>query len=632
MLHRDSSGRSFGIARRLIAILVLVLAAGRWWPDTVDDVYISVAYAGEWARTGALGWTTGERVEGYSNFLHVALLAAVTRLGGDAGLWAQGIALVSGCALVAWMGWRAPRGWAATVALLAFAAWSPLAYWSAVGLETTLFALLFAVGWTLVLLDPRSWGAGMTLLALGVLTRPEGTFWLLGGLVARVRFRKGLAGADALGALAILGVAAWHAWRVEWFGAFWPTPMLIKLGGAGLAGAAQALGDILVASGWAIGFAIVSRPKARDLPWILVPALGQCAVLVAADGDWMEMSRITLPGLVATGSAWLALGSPRTVGTTGLLVSSVAAVAATLLVPGGEGRAIPDPRSAPLLDPRRYARGLHTPLDRDVAWVIEEVPEGERILALDAGMLGNVPGMRFLDMQGLAWRACAEALAAGRHHAFLHELLHGDDPPEFVRFAYLRGGPPREEAVELGLPPRYRLRATVQYGHGSFTRWYALHDRRPSEETAQARWEDLARRFPSQPFFAKRLADRASTWILDEFAFPSSDGHPFVEGRGTALYWNSNVRSGDVSAEDAWSLRLDADAPGPEGAKARVTRRGACGETVEDHTIDGPTVVDLHPPCPGEPTFGVVVEFSNDGMSEAGDRNLYAALVRPNVR
>ena len=61
-------------ARWLMAIAVFVWLGARHWPETVDDTVISINYARQWAEGHGLTWTTGERVEGYSNFLLVALL------------------------------------------------------------------------------------------------------------------------------------------------------------------------------------------------------------------------------------------------------------------------------------------------------------------------------------------------------------------------------------------------------------------------------------------------------------------------------------------------------------------------------------------------------------------------------
>lgn len=41
----------------------------------VDDAYISLRYAWQWVNGAGIVWQPGDRVEGYTNFLQVALLA-----------------------------------------------------------------------------------------------------------------------------------------------------------------------------------------------------------------------------------------------------------------------------------------------------------------------------------------------------------------------------------------------------------------------------------------------------------------------------------------------------------------------------------------------------------------------------
>ena len=51
--------------------------------NSFDDAYIAYRYAENWARGLGPVFNSGERVEGYSDFLWVALLTPVARLGGN---------------------------------------------------------------------------------------------------------------------------------------------------------------------------------------------------------------------------------------------------------------------------------------------------------------------------------------------------------------------------------------------------------------------------------------------------------------------------------------------------------------------------------------------------------------------
>jgi hypothetical protein len=49
----------------------------------VDDAYISLRYAWQWINGAGVVWQSGDRVEGYTNFLQVALLAVGMYTGAD---------------------------------------------------------------------------------------------------------------------------------------------------------------------------------------------------------------------------------------------------------------------------------------------------------------------------------------------------------------------------------------------------------------------------------------------------------------------------------------------------------------------------------------------------------------------
>ena len=58
----------------LVLLLALYGAHAQAYLFLNDDAFISFRYADHWARTGELVYNLGERVEGYTNFLWVALL------------------------------------------------------------------------------------------------------------------------------------------------------------------------------------------------------------------------------------------------------------------------------------------------------------------------------------------------------------------------------------------------------------------------------------------------------------------------------------------------------------------------------------------------------------------------------
>ncbi|MGB1277113.1 MAG: hypothetical protein ACPG77_15320, partial [Nannocystaceae bacterium] len=77
-----TKGRLLVIAGVVALVLAFAIHAGAW-DFLCDDAYISFRYARHLADHGALEYNLGERVEGYTNFLWVLLLA-----GGQLVSWA----------------------------------------------------------------------------------------------------------------------------------------------------------------------------------------------------------------------------------------------------------------------------------------------------------------------------------------------------------------------------------------------------------------------------------------------------------------------------------------------------------------------------------------------------------------
>jgi hypothetical protein len=70
-----------GFALLLAALAMIVVWAWLWWPNTIDDAYITYRYAEHVARGLGAVYNPGERVEGFSSPLWMASLAAGVRLG-----------------------------------------------------------------------------------------------------------------------------------------------------------------------------------------------------------------------------------------------------------------------------------------------------------------------------------------------------------------------------------------------------------------------------------------------------------------------------------------------------------------------------------------------------------------------
>jgi arabinofuranosyltransferase len=156
-VNESFADRRWPISGRGLELLALLLLSA-WvvfqtalldWK--LDDAFISFAYARNWAAGAGVVFNPGERVEGYTSFLWVLLMAQVLRAGGDplSASTIVGGACAVGCVSVAWGLARSMleptlRPLALLSALIV-AAHPSLALWAASGMETLLFSLLLSL-------------------------------------------------------------------------------------------------------------------------------------------------------------------------------------------------------------------------------------------------------------------------------------------------------------------------------------------------------------------------------------------------------------------------------------------------------------------------------------------------------
>ena len=144
----------------------LVLFALNLWRHRLfvhDDTFISLRYARNLAEHGELVWNLGERVEGYTNFLHVVASAGLIRLGLDPVIAAQLLNVGAAVLLLAAAAWAArlvaPEHAIARAAAVATLGATPaVAVWTLGGLEAVTVAALLALGMVGVLKVVRGGG------------------------------------------------------------------------------------------------------------------------------------------------------------------------------------------------------------------------------------------------------------------------------------------------------------------------------------------------------------------------------------------------------------------------------------------------------------------------------------------
>ena len=412
----------------------LALARRSWFLP--DDAFISFRYARNWGSGQGLCFNPGDAapVEGYSNFLFVAIGSVLERLGLEQVFWLPFLCACAG-SLLLWLVYRCARidlGLGRLPALLALAllGWSaPYAVWSTSGLETMPYALFFFATVERLCLrrgGAAAWSAGGLGLLLA-LTRVEGIAWAL--LVFPIFFvlarrargesvRRPLA---RYGVVLVLGYGLYFAWRWSTFGQLFPATVYAKVGFSLerlVRGGDYVLTQVL-SSPWLLAVvpgAFVALRRERRGPGValaLLP-LGLAAYAALVGGDWMCFGRFLVPALpfVALLAAWLLADVERRVGAPAAGVAGALLVALAVL-PGFDHHVVPEALRA-----RCHFR-LNTPSYRSeygqwryerfegIRWLAEGralrafAPPGASLVVGAVGALGYASDLFLLDRFGL---------------------------------------------------------------------------------------------------------------------------------------------------------------------------------------------------------------------------------------
>jgi arabinofuranosyltransferase len=259
-----------------------------------DDSFISFRYAKHLAEGQGLVWNRGERVEGYTNFLWVLLMAGGIEAGLEPELASKALGIASGLGLLAAMAfftarttsWRNPVVWLAPGVLAVHRSFTA---WCTGGLETMFFSLLVFLAFLAFLRERERRSAyplgSSMLFALATLTRPEGALFALVtaafflGEIARRRrsLRAGLFWATPYVAL----VGAHLLWRHAYYGYWLPNTFTAKVPGAW----------------WEQGFRYLSLFAGDyQIVWFL-PLVAASVLLRRQLGAWLLFAQATAYGV-----------------------------------------------------------------------------------------------------------------------------------------------------------------------------------------------------------------------------------------------------------------------------------------------------------------------------------------------
>jgi len=449
-----------------VAAVVAALAAFLWQASLYpavpnsDDAYISYRYAENLARGAGPVFNPGERVEGYTDLLWVALLAGLHRLGADtprtayllsvalgalcivlASLWPSRLAPVLQSSALGGPGdapWCTRRGlalWGGAAALVLGCSHA-LAFHAVQGLETTLMAA--AVSGALMALEPGSgrpgW-ASAALFLLAMLTRPEA---LLVFLVAVGVFavRRAPAGARILSrelapaAGTLAAYAGFLAWRLAYYGALVPNTYFAKRAalGADFASGAAYVGEWLTRGSGAVlvaACAVIALALGRHVlaTWPFVLLAVHAVAVVTTGGDHFPLGRFFVPlaplaaalaglavALVPAAARRLAPAWARGAVVGVVQGAALAGAVAALAVPGVLGSRVAD-----TIYTRFTGKWVH------LGKVLRgTVPQGTTIALSPVGAIPYFSGLPTVDILGLTdahiARAAADPAIARKGH------------------------------------------------------------------------------------------------------------------------------------------------------------------------------------------------------------------------
>lgn len=430
--HQHGSGPTTASGRWLpelaglaAAGLTLTIAAGvasQLGLGPVDDAYISLRYAANWAGGAGLCFNPGEHVEGYTNFLMVLLEAAAIRCGAPpvAAMKVIGWASLAGLAGVFTFFISSHlfprRGVISTIFGVTVCLNPMFICWAASGLETCLYALLVTLGVMLAVNANRKNRPVLSALCLilAALTRPEAVA-LLPVLVLVVYLRCGsIRPAIQHMCVFVVGFGVYFAARAWHFGYLFPNTFYAKVDyGSSLLirrGAVYAW-DVALAVPLLFVLSMVTLSLIRRAP-LYVKAFAMAAgvqllIVILEGGDHLAMFRFAVPVLpflsvlavypVAYVIERFKLRRVRA-GVVALL--GVAAIGACNLVAGRQ-----DKRDEPL-PTTHLDRFIHESRCSRVwsmlgRWFRENSPTDASLATIAIGAIGYHSGLTIIDPHGL---------------------------------------------------------------------------------------------------------------------------------------------------------------------------------------------------------------------------------------
>ncbi len=314
MVNRAESDRARAVSARLAALANLALGAAivALFVHNAfelyfvgDDAFISFRYARNLADGMGLTWNPGERVEGYTNFLWVVIVAAGMRLGLEPVSLANALGIGSGflilAVLVAYSRFAFSRiSVFSFVAPLLLASNRTFVGWCTGGLETQFYSLLVLSGLLLFRVEreraeSKPFGSSALFIAAS-LTRPEGSmfFCIVAGfyVIDLLGKKRSLRSFFAWALPYAIAIGAFFLWRRLYFGYWLPNTFYAKVAGLwfeqGLAHLAAFASEYQIAL-LAVPILALLIARRRLEHWLLAASIAaQASYIAAIGGDRFE--------------------------------------------------------------------------------------------------------------------------------------------------------------------------------------------------------------------------------------------------------------------------------------------------------------------------------------------------------
>jgi hypothetical protein len=446
----------------------------------VDDSFIFLRYADNFASGNGPVFNPGERVEGYSSPLWMVLLTIVTACGADpvaaAGLLSGILGFSLPVIILVALGRQRIEDFVAALVAATFLATHPgNAFWSWTGMDSALFAALSLLTLVLVLQpsrpSPRSAAFAGLAFSLSALARPEALaflpvyfFYLVATDPETPRHRlRILAGFLAPMVL----VAGSFVIRRNYYGAWLPNTYYAKADVDRMvlvANGADYLLSFLAANIFPIilfvallTLALVRRETPRA-PWLLLAALvfAAIATTVSLGGDHFPLHRFLLPAVVfiayglARGLGELTQWFPKLTGFRAAVLALV--VLATLGFSNFRllQRSVADTHAQVMMAERWSEVGR---------WFHANVPPDSTMASIVVGAIPYYSGLVCIDLLGLTDATVSREGAVYREGAVGHQRYHTDSVlarrPTYIVFN--QSGLYDEPSSTIGLRHAYAL-------------------------------------------------------------------------------------------------------------------------------------------------------------------------------